>query len=176
MRVFQQVAVVAAACSAAILAGEIRSQAIRNFHQVNDIVYRGAQPSDEGFRELARRGIKTVIDLRRPDEHSTEMERQVVEAAGMRYVNAPMQGIVAPPEWQIANIVSLLDSDEPVLVHCKEGGDRTGVVMAAYRMSHDGFDQGCGLPTVAFLDDREMKFAAFRAALLEREHDRTRSN
>jgi protein tyrosine/serine phosphatase len=94
---------------------------------------------------LARLGVKTVIDLRREDEHSTEHERQTVQAAGMRYVNVPMQGIVAPPDTQIARTLSLLDSKEPVFVHCRAGKDRTGVVIASYRIAHDGWTNWAAL-------------------------------
>jgi len=82
-------------------------------------------------------GIKTVIDLRREDEHSTAAEAQAVAAAGMNYVNVPMKGVVAPTNEQIAKLLALLDSSEPVFVHCKRGADRTGTVIACYRIAHD---------------------------------------
>ena len=44
---------------------------IPNFHQVNDHVFRGGQPAAEAWPSLAKLGVKTVIDLRREDEHST---------------------------------------------------------------------------------------------------------
>ncbi len=112
-----------------------------NFHQVNDAVYRGGQPTDEGWQSLAKMGVKTVIDLRRVDEHPTTLEQQAVTAAGMRYINIPMQGIVAPPDSVIAKILSLFDSAGPVFVHCKRGADRTGAVIACYRISHDHWDR-----------------------------------
>src|SRR5437762_3225709 len=67
---------------------------VGNFHQVSAHVYRGAQPTDEGFKNLAKMGVKTIIDLRLPSEHSISAEESVVKAAGMRYVNIPMQGVV----------------------------------------------------------------------------------
>src|SRR3954453_13044675 len=60
---------------------------VGNFHQVSEHVYRGAQPTDEGFKNLAKLGVKTVIDLRLPDEHSISAEENAVKSAGMRYVN-----------------------------------------------------------------------------------------
>jgi protein tyrosine/serine phosphatase len=82
-------------------------------------------------------GIKTVVDLRREDEHSTSAEAQAVAAAGMTYVNVPMKGVVAPTNEQIAKVLALLDSQGPVFVHCKRGADRTGAVIACYRIAHD---------------------------------------
>jgi uncharacterized protein (TIGR01244 family) len=111
--------------------------AIPNFHQVNEHVYRGGQPEPGAWPSLAKMGVKTVIDLRREDEHSTAAEAQAVAAAGMNYVNVPMKGVVAPSDEQIAKVLALLDSQEPVFVHCKRGADRTGAVIACYRIMHD---------------------------------------
>jgi uncharacterized protein (TIGR01244 family) len=114
---------------------------IRNFHQVDDHLYRGAQPADESWKHLAKLGIKTIVDLRRPTEHSTEAEEKAVKAAGMRYVNIPMQGVVAPSDESIVRVLALMKSESsgPVFVHCKRGADRTGAVIAVYRMAHDGW-------------------------------------
>jgi tyrosine-protein phosphatase SIW14 len=112
---------------------------IENFHQVNDHVYRGAQPGPEGWNGLAKMGISTVIDLRREDEHDIQEERRVVEAAGMHYVNVPMNGVVAPSPEKVTMILKMLDAGSAgkVFVHCKRGADRTGAVIACYRISHD---------------------------------------
>jgi tyrosine-protein phosphatase SIW14 len=113
--------------------------AIPNFHQVNDHVYRGGQPETEAWPALAEMGVKTVIDLRREDEHSTAEEARAVAAAGLTYVNIPMKGVVSPSDEQIAKALALLNSQGPVFVHCKRGADRTGTVIACYRISHDGW-------------------------------------
>jgi protein tyrosine/serine phosphatase len=55
----------------------------------------------------------------------------------MQYVNVPMKGVVAPPAESVAKVLTLLDSSDKVLVHCKRGADRTGAVMACYRIAHD---------------------------------------
>jgi protein-tyrosine phosphatase len=106
---------------------------IQNFDEVGGRVYRGAQPSDEGFRYLAKIGVRTVLDLREADERSAA-EKRAVTGLGMKYVNVPMTGLTAPTDAQIASILALLESESagPVFVHCKRGADRTGVVIAAY--------------------------------------------
>jgi tyrosine-protein phosphatase SIW14 len=111
--------------------------AIPNFHQVNDHVYRGGQPSPEAWPSLAKMGVKTVIDLRREDEHSSAEEAQAVIAAGMKYFNVPMKGVSAPSPNDIARILAVLESGEPVFIHCKRGADRTGAVIACYRIKND---------------------------------------
>jgi len=115
--------------------GSAESASIPNFHQVNQHVYRGGQPGPEAWQNLAKMGVKTVIDLRREDEHSTAAEAQA--AAGMSYVNVPMKGVVAPTNEQISKVLTLLGSKDPVFVHCKRGADRTGAVIACYRIAHD---------------------------------------
>jgi hypothetical protein len=45
---------------------------VPNFHQVSERIYRGAQPTTEGFQELAKMGIKTVVDLRREPSSSRQ--------------------------------------------------------------------------------------------------------
>lgn len=107
---------------------------VGNFHQVDEHVYRGAQPNGEGFSGLAKLGIKTVIDLRgeRSEEHA-------VERTGMRYIRLAWSGFKAPEESQIASVLALLDDSSgwPVFVHCRRGADRTGTAIACYRIAHD---------------------------------------
>src|SRR5258708_40316239 len=62
---------------------------VTNFHQVSAQVFRGAQPTTEGFQGLAKLGVKTVIDLRESGSRS-KAEEKTVTAAGMRYVSKPM--------------------------------------------------------------------------------------
>ena len=119
---------------------------INNFYQVDPHVYRGAQPTDEGFEYLARIGVKTVIDLREADERSKAEERAVT-AAGMRYLSVPMTGLIPPTESEICRILGILEDNRtgPVFVHCKRGADRTGAVIACYRIDHDHWDNARAL-------------------------------
>ena len=111
---------------------------IPNFHQVTEGLYRGGQPEPSAWKPLSDLGVKTVVDLRRRVEHSTTAESLAVVAAGMRYVNFPMHGFETPTSAQMASVLPLLDSDG-VFVHCKQGRDRTGTVIAAYRISRQGW-------------------------------------
>lgn len=134
-----------ALCSA-LLAGatsnvpDAKRLGIENFQQVNEHLYRGAQPPDSAWKPLAEKGVKVVVDLRRDREngsHSAANEKRAVEAAGMRYVNIPMNGFTGPDPKQVALALAVLNSGETAFVHCRQGRDRTGTVIACYRMSHD---------------------------------------
>jgi uncharacterized protein (TIGR01244 family) len=122
-----------------VWAADTTAPGVPNFHQVNQNIYRGGQPTAEGWNSLAKLGVKTIVDLRLEDEHSAQAEQRAVEAAGMRYINVPMHGVVAPPDEKISKVLSLFDasSDGPVFVHCRRGADRTGTVVACYRIAHD---------------------------------------
>jgi tyrosine-protein phosphatase SIW14 len=114
---------------------------IKNFDQVDTHVYRGGQPTTEGFELLARLGVKTVVDLREAGDRS-QAEQRVVTNAGMTYINVPMSGLTPPTENEIGKILKLLEDtgSGPVFVHCLRGADRTGAVIAAYHIDHDKWD------------------------------------
>ena len=126
-------------CSAALLA---QDPGLPNFKIVNDHVLRGGQPTDDGFKKLAERGVKTVVDLRWVDEHSIPHEKQLVEADGMNFVSVPMKGLSAPTLEQMSKVLTILDKSDswPVFIHCRRGADRTGTVLACYRIIHDHWE------------------------------------
>jgi len=119
---------------------------IKNFEQVGSRVFRGAQPTEKGFGYLAKTGVKTIIDLREADDRSTA-EGKIVTALGMTYVNVPMTGLTPPSNAEILRIFAVLEDTNPgsVFVHCKRGADRTGAVIAAYHIDHDGWDNAKAL-------------------------------
>jgi protein tyrosine/serine phosphatase len=112
---------------------------VPNFHQVNEKIYRGAQPTAEGFQALAKMGIKAIVDLRREPEQF-QAEQRAVEALGMKFLSVPMT-LHAPTDQQVSRVLQELNSNTgPVFVHCQGGRDRTGTVIACYRKIHDAWD------------------------------------
>ncbi|HEV8415724.1 MAG TPA: tyrosine-protein phosphatase [Bryobacteraceae bacterium] len=131
-----RIVVAALLCGAGLLA---QDSGLPNFKIVNDRILRGGQPSDDGFKKLAERGVKTVVDLRWVDEHDIPREKQIVEADGMRFISVPMKGLSAPSLTQMTKVLGILEDSNswPVFIHCRRGADRTGTVLACYRISHD---------------------------------------
>src|SRR5690242_20720547 len=66
-----------------------RPVGVPNFHRVSERIYRGAQPTPQGFQTLAKMGIKTVVDLRREPEQF-QAEQHLVEALDMKFLSVPM--------------------------------------------------------------------------------------
>jgi uncharacterized protein (TIGR01244 family) len=112
---------------------------IYNFAKVNDGYYRGGQPLDSQYAELAALGIKTVINLTSGDDVRDD-EKAMVENHGMRYLHIPMTTRKPPTDEQIANFLAVVGeaATQPVYVHCVGGRHRTGVMTAVYRMTKDG--------------------------------------
>lgn len=113
---------------------------VRNFDKVNDQIYRGGDPTAVGLTELGAMGIKVDLDLRETGG-ATEAEHEQAEKLGIKYVNIPMKPFSAPTEDQMQRALALLRQTKPgpVFVHCRRGKDRTGVVIACYRIQHDGW-------------------------------------
>ena len=110
---------------------------IKNFGEVTPFLYRGAQPSREGFQSLAAMGIDVVVDLRLSGQAG---ERKTVTGLGMQYVSIPWH-CMFPKDKSTALFLALL-RDNPkkkVFVHCRYGDDRTGMMVAAYRMAAESW-------------------------------------
>jgi protein tyrosine/serine phosphatase len=106
-----------------------------NLHKVSDGLYRGAQPTAEGIKELEKLGVKTIVCLR--DNHS---DKDLIGDAKIAYEHIPMK------TWDVEkdDVVRFLKiatdkSRQPVFVHCQHGSDRTGTMCAAYRVVVDGW-------------------------------------
>jgi protein tyrosine/serine phosphatase len=113
---------------------------LSNFYQVDAGLYRGAQPGRGGMYRLSKLGIKTVINLRNNDARARAEEREV-HAAGLRYFNVPVRPFATPTDEQVNSILEIIDTpgNQPVFIHCKRGADRTGTIIALYRIAHDGW-------------------------------------
>jgi protein tyrosine/serine phosphatase len=115
---------------------------IKNFGQMDERFFRGAQPNESDYKDLAALGVKTVIDLQ---TETKDYEKRDVEALGMHYVNIPMSDSKYPLSAQVEQFLKLVDdpSTGKFFVHCAGGRHRTGVMGAVYRFNkyNWNFDQ-----------------------------------
>lgn len=111
-----------------------------NFYKVNSDIYRGGQPTEAGIKTLAKLGVKTIIYLRDGKELAKAEEKWAADA-GIKFIHEPEHNWRKPKRKSIESIIETLTTAEnqPVFVHCRRGADRTGTVIATYRITRDGW-------------------------------------
>jgi protein tyrosine phosphatase (PTP) superfamily phosphohydrolase (DUF442 family) len=106
-----------------------------NLAQVSPVLWRSAQPTAEGFKNLQAMGIRTVVNLR-----NFTSDRDELKGLGLRYHHIHFATWHAEDEDVVAFLKIVSDpANHPVLVHCQHGADRTGTMVAAYRVVMEGW-------------------------------------
>ncbi|HEX2046533.1 MAG TPA: dual specificity protein phosphatase family protein [Acidimicrobiales bacterium] len=109
-------------------------EGIDNLQAVDDKVWRGAAPTNEGYRGLAQAGISTIVDLRA--EEGIEHDAKVVSDLGMRMVRLPIRDGQTPSPEEIDTFLGAVrESGGKVFVHCGAGVGRTGAMVGAYQVA-----------------------------------------
>jgi tyrosine-protein phosphatase SIW14 len=127
-------AVMAAAQSSTASQADFSNVKIKNFGQMDEQFFRGAQPKERDYESLKALGIHTVVDLQAEPK---EYEKRIVESLGMRYVNIPMVDKEYPTEAAVQSFLKLVNDPETgkFYVHCAGGRHRTGAMGAVYRFT-----------------------------------------
>ncbi|WP_337261454.1 MULTISPECIES: tyrosine-protein phosphatase [unclassified Serratia (in: enterobacteria)] len=101
----------------------------QNYHQVSADLYRSAQPDSAQMRALEQSGIKTVLNLRQWNDDDSE-------AKGTTLVlrRVPMNAAVINDDVVVSALREIRFAQKPMLVHCWHGSDRTGLIVAMYRL------------------------------------------
>lgn len=111
-----------------------------NLHEVAPGVWRSAQPSPRDIRKLAKRGLRTVVNLRGPrDCGSYRLEQQACAKYGVELIDFKMRSRGVPSPATIHEACALFERIQyPVLFHCKSGADRAGMMSALYLLLREG--------------------------------------
>jgi uncharacterized protein (TIGR01244 family) len=109
---------------------------------VDERVATGGQPTDAAFAKLAANGYHAVLNLRTASEGiDLKHEQEVVEKAGMRYVNIPVVSSAPKPEQVDEFIKAVKDKDnQPMLIHC-HSANRVGAFWMIYRVIEQGWPE-----------------------------------
>lgn len=108
---------------------------VPNLHKVSGTLYRSAQPTAEGMKNLKAMGIETVVNLR-----SFHTDRDLIANTGLAYEHIYMKAW-HPEEEEVVRFLQIVTNEKrtPVLVHCLHGADRTGTMSAVYRIAVQGW-------------------------------------
>jgi tyrosine-protein phosphatase SIW14 len=108
-----------------------------NLHKVSDDLYRGAQPTAEGMKELEKLGVKTVVNLR-----SIASDREELKGTELAYEHIKTTALNLQSKDVVRFLQIVSDSNNtPVFVHCRHGADRTGTMCAVYRIVAEGWSK-----------------------------------
>jgi protein tyrosine phosphatase (PTP) superfamily phosphohydrolase (DUF442 family) len=118
-------------------AQSIKLDGVPNLHQVSTDLYRSAQPTAEGMRNLKQMGIETIVTLR-----SFHSDRDEIKDTGLAYEHMYMKAW-HPERKEAVRFLQIVSDPKrtPVLVHCLHGSDRTGTMCALYRIVIQGWSK-----------------------------------
>lgn len=139
--------------AAATLSGCASIESVPNLRQVSPGIWRGGQPTEQGWRDLQALGVRHVIKLNTGAEDATASD------LGMRVewfpITAAAQTVGKPAPGSVLAAASRIRPG--TFIHCTHGRDRTGLVVGAYRVCGEGWSKGQAY--------QEMRALGFRPAL-----------
>lgn len=117
-----------------------------NLYQVTPTLYRSAQPLKEGLTYLGEqhplesggRPVKTILSLRALHDD----ENIVPASSSVRYEQIRFKAW-HPEDEDMVKFLRIVTTPalQPVLVHCEYGSDRTGTMVAVYRIAIQGWSK-----------------------------------
>ncbi|TAL22562.1 MAG: protein-tyrosine-phosphatase [Nitrospirae bacterium] len=115
----------------------MKVQGVGNLHKINDSLYRSAQPTEGGMKNLEKMGIKTIINLR-----AFHSDKDKLKGTGL------LNNALSVKTWHIEDedvikVLKIISKKEngPFLIHCQHGADRTGIMSAMYRIVVQGWSK-----------------------------------
>lgn len=114
----------------------VEREGLPNLYQVSNALYRGAQPQEEGIKELKKLGINTIVNLR-----TSNKDQELLDGYEFKYFHLPMNAFL-PNKKKFLRFLEIISDpgNQPVFVHCQHGADRTGAAAALYRIKLQKWD------------------------------------
>jgi protein tyrosine phosphatase (PTP) superfamily phosphohydrolase (DUF442 family) len=116
----------------------ISERDIQNFHRVDSDLYRGAPPKCSGYIKLARLGVKTIINLQGGGRGALE-RCQRKKGLRLRFISFDIPlletTVTGISDQSLRRLFAMMQrAPKPMFITCRYGEDRTGVIVALYRM------------------------------------------
>ncbi len=113
---------------------------VPNFGVVSEVLLRGGQPREGGLETLQKAGVKTIVCLRDGADDIAN-EGKLAEKLGLKFVSLPMSVLKTAQKGQVQKFLSVVKdpASQPVFVHCRQGQDRCGTMVAMYRISEQSW-------------------------------------
>ena len=109
---------------------------VQNLYQVDSGIYRCAQPNRQAFSELSKMGVSTIINLR-----YFETDKRKAKNTDLQLIHIKMRASKCNDDEVIAALRLIKNKQGAVVIHCKHGADRTGLLIAMYRILFQGWDK-----------------------------------
>ena len=144
---FLPVVILSAALAAPVFAGSpsarpdtwavaVAAKNVSNFWRVEPDLYRSARPESAGFQELEKLGVKAVLDVESPADEAA------AKGTSLKLYHVPMNAFGLRDESVLEAMRILSDpANRPIVIHCQHGADRTGAMMALYRIVVQGWSK-----------------------------------
>jgi protein tyrosine phosphatase (PTP) superfamily phosphohydrolase (DUF442 family) len=115
----------------------VAGTSIGNLYRIEEGLYRGSQPTAAGFRELEALGVRTVLDLA-----GGPGDAPLVPGGSLKLVHIRMSALGLHDDRVLAALRVMTDpGNRPLMIHCKQGADRTGALVALYRVVVQGWSK-----------------------------------
>jgi len=116
------------------------SESLNNWYQVDPLVYRSEQPDLKAMAEIEAFGIKRILNLRELHDDDDE-----IKGTSLKSFHVPIKTTAINDDDVVQALRIIKSSDEPILVHCWHGADRTGTVIAMYRIIYQGWSKDAAI-------------------------------
>lgn len=116
------------------------SKNFKRFYKVSDDIYRSEQPSRKGFTEIEVLGIKTILNFRRKWSDDKKAQHTKLQLEHVKLKSKEMT------ENQVFDVLKIINkAEKPLLIHCWHGSDRTGIIIAAYRIVFENWPKATAI-------------------------------